>query len=160
MATATRKNKQSVPPFGLIFEEGQPTGITLALGDFRTLLKTAGLDIGVLDDAQKLSIGPIDEDAEDIAAYEASKAEGGERIPSEVIDRLIDGDNPIKVFREWRGFNQKNLAAEVGIASAYLSQLETGVRTGSNAKLRAVAKTLDIDFALLIDWCSRPVASN
>ena len=160
MSPATRKTEREAPPFGLIVENGEPTRVTLALGDFRILLKTAGFDPGVLD-AQRLSIGPIDEDAEDIAAYEAAKAEGGERIPSEVIDRLIDGDHPIKVFREWRGFKQKNLAIAVGIAPAYLSQIETGVRNARNAKLlRAIADTLNIDFALLVDWCSRPMASN
>ena len=92
---------------------------------------------------------------DDIASYEAARAEGGGRIPSEVIDRLIDGEHPIRVFRTWRGFNQKNLAIAVGIAPAYLSQLENNVRNASNATLRAIADELNIDFALLVDWYTR-----
>ena len=51
------------------------------------------------------------EDLEDllaIQAFEASVAAGEEeRIPSEYVDRLIDGENPIRVWRDFRGLSAR-----------------------------------------------------
>ena len=160
MTTATRKKGReqlTPPPFGLIVEDGEPVRATTLVADFRTLLVSAGLDTVAFDNAVNAFVlsNQYDEATDDVAAYEEAKAEGGERIPSDVIDRLIDGDNPIKVFRVWRGYSQKGLAKAIGSSPAYVSQLETGARNASNAKLRAIADTLGIDFALLVDWYTR-----
>ena len=50
---------------------------------------------------------------QDIRAYdEAKKAveEGEEIVPSEVVYALLDGENPIRVWREYRGLTQRELA--------------------------------------------------
>ena len=47
---------------------------------------------------------------QDIRAYdEAKKAieEGEELVPSEVVYALLDGENPIRVWRQHRGLTQK-----------------------------------------------------
>lgn len=85
---------------------------------------------------------------EDIRDYDAVKAaiERGEEelIPSEVVYAILDGESPIKVWREYRGFSQQELASAAGISAPYLSQIEAGKRTGSTEVLLAIAKALNM----------------
>ena len=85
---------------------------------------------------------------QDIRAYdEAKKAveEGEEIVPSEVVYALLDGENPIRVWREYRGLTQRELAEVAEISVPYLSQLESGKRNGTTEVLSAIAKALDLD---------------
>ena len=85
---------------------------------------------------------------QDIRDYDTIKAaiESGEEelIPSEVVYAILDGENPIKVWREYRGLTQLQLAEAVGISASYLSQIETGKRAGSTEVLVAIAKALNV----------------
>lgn len=85
---------------------------------------------------------------QDIRDYDAIKAmieQGKEEvIPSEVTFALLDGENPIKVWREYRGLTQQQLAEMVKISKPYLSQIETGKRMGSTEVLAAIAKALQV----------------
>jgi DNA-binding XRE family transcriptional regulator len=86
------------------------------------------------------------ETLEDIRDYDTAKAalEGGEEelIPSEVVYALLEGRNPIKVWREYRDLTQAQLAQAAGISVPYLSQLESGKRKGSTDILMSIAKAL------------------
>lgn len=77
---------------------------------------------------------------------EAKKAieEGEELVPSEVTYAILDGENPIQVWREYRGLTQKQLAEAAGISVPYLSQIESGKRKGTTEVLAAIAKALDL----------------
>jgi len=68
-----------------------------------------------------------------------------ERVPSNIVDALLDGVNPIKVWRKHRGVSQKNLAKNIEISPAYLSQIEKGERNGSVLVLRKIAAALKVD---------------
>lgn len=85
---------------------------------------------------------------EDIRDFDAAKAalEKGEDelIPGEVVFAILDGENPIKVWREYRGMTQQQLADGAGISKPYLSQIETGKRTGTTEILSAIARALDV----------------
>jgi DNA-binding XRE family transcriptional regulator len=85
---------------------------------------------------------------EDIRDYDAIKASlekgDGELIPSQVVYAILDGNNPIKVWREYRAMSQPELAGRAGISVPYLSQLETGKRKGSLEVLSAITKALSI----------------
>lgn len=76
--------------------------------------------------------------------YDRADAEGGESFPAEVVDRLLAGQNPIRVYRDHRGMTQGALAAAAGIHPVYLSQIETGKRTGSAKTLAAIAEALGV----------------
>ncbi len=76
--------------------------------------------------------------------YDLAKAEGGELFPIEVVDRLLAGEHPVKVYRNHRGMTQGELAATVGIHKMYLSQIETGRRVGSTKTLAALARALNV----------------
>ncbi len=87
---------------------------------------------------------------EDVAAYDAAKARDEESFPFEIADRLIGGENPIKVFRQYRGLTQKQLAVKAETSAAYLSQIETGRRGGSIKMLHRVADALDVGLGDLV----------
>jgi DNA-binding XRE family transcriptional regulator len=85
---------------------------------------------------------------QDIRDYDSVKAaiERGEEelIPGEVVYAILDGENPIKVWREYRGLSQQQVANMIGISTSYLSQIEAGKRTGSTEVLKTIAKALDV----------------
>jgi len=88
---------------------------------------------------------------EDLRAFDAAKAAGGALIPTEVMDRIWDGDARVKVFREWRGMKQGELAKASGLSQAYLCEIEKGKNLSSRAA-KALARALDIDVGdLLVD---------
>jgi DNA-binding XRE family transcriptional regulator len=76
--------------------------------------------------------------------FDAARKEGEESFPIEVADRLLVGENPIGVYRSYRNMTQQELAAEAGINTAYLSQIETGRRTGSTRTVAAIARALNV----------------
>ena len=61
------------------------------------------------------------------------------------MDRLLAGENPIRVYRTYRRMTQKQLAEAAGINPVYLSQIETGKRAGSLKTLAAVAAALGVE---------------
>ena len=73
-----------------------------------------------------------------------------EIIPGEFADRILDGENPVRIWREYRGLSIKALAEKVGISAAYLSQIENGVREGSVRTMKALAMALNLDLADLV----------
>lgn len=84
---------------------------------------------------------------QDVRAYDEAKqalAEGEELIPSEVTYAILDGFNPVRVWREHRGLTQQQLAGAAGISAPYLSQIESGKRRGSAEVLAAIAKQLGL----------------
>jgi len=83
-------------------------------------------------------------------ATEALERGGEELIPSEVVYAILDGGNPLRVWREYRGLSQQELAEGVGISIPYLSQLETGKRKGSLDVLTAVANALHVTLDELV----------
>jgi len=93
----------------------------------------------------------LSEEAEmlqDIRDFDAAKAalERGEEelVPGEVAFSILNGENPIKIWREYRGLTQKQLAKAAGISVPYLSQIENQKRTGAAEALNEIAKVLRI----------------
>ena len=72
------------------------------------------------------------EDLRDSKAFGEKLARGEEEvIPVEVVERLVDGESPVKVWREHRGLTQEELGEQVGLSGSYLSQIESGKREGT-----------------------------
>jgi DNA-binding XRE family transcriptional regulator len=92
--------------------------------------------------------------AQDVQDYDIAKAalEHGEDelVPSEVIYAILDGGNAIKIWREYRGMSQQQMAENVGISVPYLSQLETNKRKGSLDVLSAIARALRVSLDHLV----------
>jgi DNA-binding XRE family transcriptional regulator len=79
-----------------------------------------------------------------ILAYDAAKSRNEEAFPAEVADGIIDGENPIRVFREYRGLTQEKLAKAAHIARPYLAELEACKKQGSVAVLKKIARLLKV----------------
>jgi len=85
------------------------------------------------------------DEALSVRAFDAYKAARPETFPEEVAERLLAGEQPVKVFREYRGLTQTQLAGAAGLRQAYVSQIEAGARVGSVDVLRRIADTLSVD---------------
>ncbi len=99
---------------------------------------------------ERMSRMKAEEGLSDEELYDLALAEAEETFPIDVADRLLDGENPLKVYRGYRGLTQKALAQAAGINAVYLSQIETGRRTGSAKTLAALAAALSVDIDDLI----------
>ena len=84
------------------------------------------------------------QDVRDYDAVLEAIEEGEETIPSEVVYAILDGANPIRVWRKHRGLTQLQLSEAAGISKPYLSQLESGKRTGTTEVLTAIANALNL----------------
>jgi DNA-binding XRE family transcriptional regulator len=114
---------------------GKPAFAVLPIAEYRRLLELA-------------------EDANDAAAlHRAAKrlSSGTERtVPANVLDRLLAGDPPLRVWRETRGLTAAALAQRLGVTPAHISKLETGKGAPSLRLLRKIARELDVDIDLMV----------
>ena len=88
------------------------------------------------------------EEREDIADSKGQLARihaGEETLSAEMAARLISGESPLKVWRDYRGYTLRALAAEIGISSAAVSKIETGKSHPSVATLGKLAAALGCD---------------
>jgi transcriptional regulator with XRE-family HTH domain len=94
------------------------------------------------------------EDAEDVRDIEVNlKAilENNEIvIPGEITFAILDGINPIRVWREYKKTKLNELAKKVGISASYLSQIENGKRNPTIDTLKLIASALEVETDLLI----------
>lgn len=108
----------------------------------------AGDRLVVLPEADYEALVAAAEDATDIATVRRFKerlASGEEElVPAAIVDRLVAGENAIRVWREHRGLSASSLAEKAGIAQAFLSQIETGKRDGTVTTLKKLADALSV----------------
>jgi len=88
----------------------------------------------------------IEEEFEDIQAalaVEARVASGEEELlPAQMVDRLIDGTSPLRVWREYRQFSQSALARAAGVNRVQIVEIESGRNNRSVHILRKLADAL------------------
>lgn len=85
------------------------------------------------------------EDIVDIkAANDALLGDRADLIPAEVVHRIADGENPVRVWREHRGLKGVELARAAGISPAYLSEIETGKKDGTFRTMTAIGHCLGL----------------
>ena len=101
-------------------------------------------------DFQNLVGGDAEAMLSDEELFDLALAAGDETFPSPVVDQILAGQNPVSVHRRHRGMTQTALAEAAGISAIYLSQIETGRRTGSTKTLAAIAGALGIDLDDLV----------
>jgi DNA-binding XRE family transcriptional regulator len=88
------------------------------------------------------------EDLADIAAIERIKADIAagreELIPSELVDRMLSGESPLRVYREYRGLTQTALAAASGVNRVQIADIEARRKSGSIDTVRKLADALRV----------------
>ncbi len=94
-----------------------------------------------LDLTRRAEAAMTDEDL-----FDAARAENtGEHLPHDVVKRLVAGEPPLKVFREYRAMTQEALAQTANVSTGYISQIERGTRQPSKKALTAFAAALELD---------------
>ena len=90
------------------------------------------------------------EDADDVAIYDARKAADSVVLPLEVSAAILRGESRLKAIRNWRGETQLHLNFKTGIGQGYLSDLESGRRTGTPETIAKLAQALSVP----VEWLS------
>lgn len=91
------------------------------------------------------------EELEDIAAYKDAMGRDEESYPAEIIKRIVvGGENPVRVYREYRGLSQEGLAKAIGKTKTTISEIETGRKQGSIDTLKAIAEALIVDLDQIV----------
>ena len=93
------------------------------------------------------------EDAEDVAIYDVRKAElkaGGAVLPEAVSAAMLRGESRLKAIRKWRDMTQLHIESRTDIGQGYLSDLESGRRTGTPETIAKLAKALKVP----VEWLS------
>lgn len=99
------------------------------------------------------------EDAADLAAVRSRKAHEEavgvdlarrDYLTGEEAGRLLDGESPVKLWREKRGLSQRALAAGAGVSQSYLSEVEARRKPGSAEALLKLAGVLRIGMENLV----------
>jgi len=118
----------------VIEKDGEPEWAILPYKDYQQLLEEVEM-------------------LQDIRAYDEARqsiSQGEELIPAEVTFAILDGQNPIRVWRTHRDMTQQQLADKAGISKPYLSQLESGQRKGTTEVLDALAAALEVSLEDLL----------
>jgi DNA-binding XRE family transcriptional regulator len=112
----------------VIEKEGKPEWAVIPYPDYLSLV----------EDAEML---------QDLHDYDAAKLailQGERLIPAEVTFQILDGESPIKVWREYLQMSPAQLAQAAGISQAELSRLESKAQEGTEDILIAIAKAFQL----------------
>jgi DNA-binding XRE family transcriptional regulator len=101
------------------------------------------------------------EDAEDAAAIDRLDArierEGfavatADYLPIELMERLVAGEHPIRVWRTHRGLTREELATAAGVSPSYLTEIETRRKRGSLTAIIKLAAALRVSPDDIAAW--------
>lgn len=96
-------------------------------------------------------LGDRVEDMYDAMALHTAIAAKPDMLPQHIVERLVIArENPVRVFREFRGLSQVALSRKSGIRQTMLSEIEAGKKKGSVTTLKALVTALDVDLDDLV----------
>jgi predicted transcriptional regulator len=113
----------------MIEQNGKPEWAVLPYNEYLNLVEKAEMLLDIQDFDQ--AMGEIEKKSVEL-------------IPLDTAYALIEGGNPIKTWREYRGLSQNELAQKSEISIPYLSQLEGNKRKGSLKVIAKLANALQI----------------
>ena len=108
--------------------------VTMSRGEYDALIEAA-------EDAVDLAHLAAQEERERLLGIEAARRD---HLPGDLVARMLEGEHPVRLWREQRGLTLSALAARAGVAASYLSEIESGRKPGSVAAFRKLAETLDL----------------
>jgi DNA-binding XRE family transcriptional regulator len=144
-----------LPKPKIVTRDGKPDEVILSYADWLRIVTR-------VSEARSDDSG---EDADDIAAVVAARAADTElaarvaaergspvetTIPLQVVKAKLDGAQPLKAWREYRGITQGELASRSAIARDLIAQIETHKKQGSVTTLERLARALGIPIEALI----------
>lgn len=90
----------------------------------------------------------------DLQAYDrgvAQLANGNEELlPAEFVKRMLSGESPLRVWREFRGSTQTALAKASSVNRVQIADIEAGRKSGSIETVKKLADALGITLDELI----------
>jgi hypothetical protein len=95
----------------------------------------------------------VDEDAGTARIVARARKEisaGAPILPRDVVDRMANGENPVRVMREWRDVTQMYLSFKTNLSQGHISDIENGRRVGTVMTLRLIANALNVPLDLLV----------
>jgi hypothetical protein len=95
----------------------------------------------------KAMLGRI-EDLDDILAGHAART--GATLPHDLAMRIVNGEHPVRLWREYRGMSAVALAEAAKMSKTYLSEIETGKKPGSIDAYRGIAGVLGVPVDALL----------
>ena len=108
--------------------------ITIQRSDYEMLLKAQAT----------LDAMAAREDAEDMEAVRRFLENPSEGVPDSVFSRILHDENPVLVYREWRGHSVSELARRAGLHRVQVHDIESGKRRGSVMTLKKIADALNV----------------
>ena len=90
----------------------------------------------------------------DLQAYDRALvqlANGDEELlPSEFVKRMLSGESPLRIWREFRGLTQTTLAEASNVNRVQIADIEAGRKSGSIDTVKKLAEALEITLDELI----------
>ncbi len=85
----------------------------------------------------------------DVVAYDTAKRRlaigEDELVPLALTERRLNGENPLKIWREFRQLTQAALANRSKVSRPMIAAIEAGNKTGGIATLKKLAVALNVD---------------
>ena len=110
--------------------------ISIERSRYEDLLKSEEI-LEALEDAYTMRV---------VAEHLANPTEG---LPDSFMGRLLDHENPVLVYRDWRGLSQTELARRAGLHRVQIHDIESGKRRGSVDTLKKIAEALRVPLDLI-----------
>ena len=108
--------------------------VTMSQAEYETLVEAA-------EGAEDLAHLAAQEERERSLVMEAARRD---HLPEDLVARMLEGEHPVRLWREQRGLTLSALAAQAGIAASCLSEIESGRKPGSIAAFRKLAEALKL----------------
>ena len=111
-------------------------------------LEIAGQRMAILPADDYAQLQDAAEDSADIRAAIAAEVraqQGEEYVPTALIERIVAGEAPLRVWREYRGLSQEALGRTVGLSKMTISGIETARRDTNSRNWRRLATSLSVD---------------
>src|SRR5207237_9359329 len=109
-----------------------------------------GDDIVILSRKEYDRLLVTNEDATDAAVAKKAIARNEETLSETEMDELLAARTPLAFWRKKRGLTQTDLAKAAKIAQGFLSEIESGLKTGDVAVLQRIAVALEISLLDLV----------
>jgi ribosome-binding protein aMBF1 (putative translation factor) len=90
------------------------------------------------------------EDVADAAVARKAIARNEETLNESEMDELLAARTPLAFWRKKRGLTQTELAKAADIAQGFLSEIESGLKTGDITVLQRIAVALEISLLELV----------
>lgn len=113
------------------------------------IVTPSGERLVVIPEAEYQILVEAAEDAADVTAirrFETALATGEEElIPAAFVNRLLNGENKVRVWREFRGLTIQETAARAGIDESRLAALESEPGKTDTEAFEKLAPVLRVD---------------